>query len=105
MSDLVDDPSSTYYDEGRALLESGDVRGAIAKFEASIAYSPHFKSLELLGEAFLRIGNPQRAIVYGRGAQGARHSASQIEPLDRARLVVRDRATVRRERDAARVLI
>ena len=63
MSDLVDDPSSTYYQEGRALLESGDVLGAIAKFEASIVNSPHFKSLELLGEAFLRMGDPQRAIV------------------------------------------
>ena len=63
MSDLVDDPASTCFHEGRALLEAGDVRGAIAKFEASIAYRPHFKSLELLGEAFLRIGDPQRAIV------------------------------------------
>jgi hypothetical protein len=63
MSDLSDDQSSTCYHEGRALLESGDVREAIAKFEASIAYRLHFKSLELLGEAFLRIGDPQRAIV------------------------------------------
>jgi predicted Zn-dependent protease len=63
MRDLIDDQSSIDYREGRALLESGDVRGAIAKFEASIAHSPHFKSLELLGEAFLKIGDPQRAIV------------------------------------------
>jgi predicted Zn-dependent protease len=63
MSDLIDDESSTYYREGRALLESGDVQGAIAKLEVSIAQSPHFKSLELLGEALLRIGDPQRAIV------------------------------------------
>lgn len=55
--------SRSNYEDGRALLESGDIAGAIAKLEASIAHNPHFKTLELLGEAYLRIGEPSRAIV------------------------------------------
>ena len=62
-TDPLHDPSSTAYQAGRALLASGDVRAAIEQFEASIALTPHFKTLELLGEAFLRMGEPQRAIV------------------------------------------
>jgi len=61
-SDPVDE-STALYTEGRALLESGDFVGAVEKFEASIARSPHFKTLELLGETFLRAGDPARAIV------------------------------------------
>ena len=41
--------------EGRRLFESGDFAGAIEKFEASISHRPHFKTLELLGEAYLRL--------------------------------------------------
>lgn len=62
MSDQPDE-SFTYFQEGRALLDAGDLRGAVVKFEVSIARRPHFKALELLGEAFLRLGEPQRAIV------------------------------------------
>ncbi len=51
------------YEEGRVLLDSGDIAGAITSLEASIAHSPHFKTLELLGEAYLRVGEPSRAIV------------------------------------------
>jgi tetratricopeptide (TPR) repeat protein len=57
------DESRGHYEKGRALLESGDVTGAIAQLELSIARAPHFKALELLGEAFLRTGDPVRAIV------------------------------------------
>ena len=45
------------------MLEVGNFIDAIAKFEASIACSPHFKTLELLGEALLKAGQPSRAIV------------------------------------------
>ena len=57
------DEAREHYEKGRALLDSGDVAGAIARFELSIARAPHFKTLELLGDAFIRIGEPRRAIV------------------------------------------
>jgi tetratricopeptide (TPR) repeat protein len=50
-------------ERGRTLLTAGDVSGAIAQLEASIIAYPHFKSLELLGEAWLQSGNALRAIV------------------------------------------
>jgi tetratricopeptide (TPR) repeat protein len=55
--------SAELFNEGRALLEAGNFVDAISKFEASIACSPHFKTLELLGEALLKAGQPSRAIV------------------------------------------
>jgi hypothetical protein len=48
---------------GSALLKSGDHAGAIEALEASAAVVPHFKTLELLGEAFLLSGQPKRAVV------------------------------------------
>ena len=69
MSDRVtsktgpEDSGNADYERGRALLESGDFVRAAAAFEASVSRWPHFKSLELLGEAFMRVGEPQRAIV------------------------------------------
>jgi hypothetical protein len=62
MSDPLEQ-SSKAYQQGRKLLESGDLQGAIAQFETSISLSPHFKSLELLGEALIRSGQAVRAIV------------------------------------------
>jgi tetratricopeptide (TPR) repeat protein len=55
--------SLALYEEGRALLNAGEWVSAIAKFEASIAANPHFKTLELLGETLLKAGEPIRAIV------------------------------------------
>jgi tetratricopeptide (TPR) repeat protein len=55
--------SNRLYLAGRASLESGDLDAAIKQFESSIAQDPHFKTLELLGEAWLRKGEPKRAIV------------------------------------------
>jgi tetratricopeptide (TPR) repeat protein len=57
------DQSFISYQRGRDLLKAGDLAGAISQFETSIAVSPHFKTLELLGEAFLHAGQPLRAVV------------------------------------------
>ena len=51
------------YERGRSLLADGDLPGAIARLEASVAAYPHFKAFELLGEAWLRSGEPLRAIA------------------------------------------
>src|SRR5262245_19167002 len=62
VTDADDDAREAYY-AGRALLAAGDVDGAIAQLEASVAGVPHFKALELLGEAWLRKGERARAII------------------------------------------
>jgi hypothetical protein len=59
----ADDSSRVAYEIGRDLLESGDLDAGIAQLEASVSMYPHFKTLELLGEAWLRKGEPLRAIV------------------------------------------
>jgi tetratricopeptide (TPR) repeat protein len=63
MEDHKADLAHRAYEAGRALLERGDLPAAIAQLEASVAESPHFKSLELLGEALLRSGDATRAVV------------------------------------------
>src|SRR6185503_20148754 len=67
MSDGSDDsaldPAREAYEAGRAALAAGDVEGAIAHLEVSVGFHPHFKALELLGEAWLRKGEPRRAVV------------------------------------------
>ena len=62
MSNL-EDLAREAYERGRAKMAAGDLPGAIAEFEAAVDAHPHFKSLELLGEAWLRHGNAVRAIV------------------------------------------
>lgn len=51
------------YHLGSALLKSGDHAGAAEALEESSALVPHFKTLELLGEAYLLSGAPRRAVV------------------------------------------
>jgi tetratricopeptide (TPR) repeat protein len=51
------------HNAGRALLQAGDIDAAITQLELAVATYPHFKSLELLGEAWLRKGEPLRALV------------------------------------------
>jgi tetratricopeptide (TPR) repeat protein len=51
------------YELGSALLKSRDYAGAIEALEESAALYPHFKTLELLGEAWLEKGEPLRAVV------------------------------------------
>jgi tetratricopeptide (TPR) repeat protein len=63
---VTDEPSDRArleYDRGREALEAGHHDLAIGHFEASVAVSPHFKALELLGEAWLAKGEPMKAIV------------------------------------------
>jgi predicted Zn-dependent protease len=51
------------YEAGRAKLESGDPEGAVTELERSAEAYPHFKTLELLGQAWLLLGKPERAVV------------------------------------------
>ncbi len=60
---MTEDAAREAYEAVRGMLKAGDFAGAIAQLEASVAEYPHFKALELLGEAWLRSGNPGRAVV------------------------------------------
>jgi tetratricopeptide (TPR) repeat protein len=51
------------YYAGRDRLAAGDSEDAIALLEQSAQIEPHLKTLEILGEAWLRLGQPKRAIV------------------------------------------
>ena len=51
------------YAAGREAMNSSDYARAIKLFEESIRLSPHFKTLELLGECRLKIHQPSEAIV------------------------------------------
>jgi tetratricopeptide (TPR) repeat protein len=44
-------------------MDAGDHQGAIVLFEQSASISPHFKTLELLGECYSSLGKLQAAIV------------------------------------------
>jgi tetratricopeptide (TPR) repeat protein len=57
------DRASATYKAGRAALDAGDLDAALVQIETSVSAFPHFKALELLGEAWLRKGEPRRAVV------------------------------------------
>lgn len=51
------------YQEGRLAMDKRDFTKAIKSFELSSQLSPHFKTLELLGECLLNINKPNEAIL------------------------------------------
>jgi tetratricopeptide (TPR) repeat protein len=57
------DPSHEKYLRGRAAMDNADFQGAIELFEESAQLTPHFKTLELLGECRLKNNQPLDAII------------------------------------------
>jgi lipopolysaccharide biosynthesis regulator YciM len=55
--------ASHMYQLGRDQMASGDYTSAIESFRAGLDASPHFKTLELLGECLVRVGRLREAIV------------------------------------------
>ena len=55
--------SSTFYEQARQAMERGALEEAVSLFEQSIADSPHFKALELLGECLVKLGRASEAII------------------------------------------
>ena len=51
------------YKAGRGKMEAGSISSAIVLFERSVTAFPHFKTLELLGECRLLLGQPLAAVV------------------------------------------
>lgn len=84
----TDEAAREAYFEGRALLEAGDLDGAIDQLEFSEAGYPHFKALELLGEAWLRKGQPARAVVPLAAATTLNRQVRAPAPLAEALLAL-----------------
>jgi tetratricopeptide (TPR) repeat protein len=55
--------SSELYLKARQAMDEGKLEDAVVLFQQSISYDPHFKSLELLGECFVRLNRLSEAIV------------------------------------------
>ena len=67
----TEDPSAhDLYTRGREAMDAGDYALAIARFRRSVLLDPHFKTLELLGECLLRVGQPAEAAIYLAAAAG-----------------------------------
>ncbi len=65
------------YQRGRAAMEQGDFPLAVELFQQSVDLFPHFKTLELLGECWLKLGQPTRAVVVLGAASTLGHRASR----------------------------
>jgi tetratricopeptide (TPR) repeat protein len=55
--------SVDFYQQARQLMSAGRLDDAVELFQQSIALSPHFKALELLGECLIRLDRLRGAIV------------------------------------------
>lgn len=57
------DRSRELYDRARSLLEDNLLAEAVVMFEESSKIYPHFKTLELLGETFVKLGRLKEAVI------------------------------------------
>src|SRR5688500_6699798 len=62
--------SSALYNSARAAIDAGDLVGALALLEQSLAGDIHFKTLELIGEVRCRLGRHREAIIPLAAATG-----------------------------------
>jgi tetratricopeptide (TPR) repeat protein len=63
---IMTDPlsqSSDLYHQAREVMEKNQLEDAVRLFQQSITLSPHFKSLELLGECFIHLNRLAEAVV------------------------------------------
>jgi tetratricopeptide (TPR) repeat protein len=58
------------YDLGRQAFDEGDFQRCADLLRASAALEPHFKTMEVLGEALLRLGNARESILWLAAAAG-----------------------------------
>lgn len=65
-----DENARCLYQRGRAALEGGRLEDAVEAFRESSLKEPHFKTLELLGEALMLLGRYQEAVVPLAAASG-----------------------------------
>lgn len=62
MNEASPDASDLYH-KARALMDRNQLEEAIIIFQNSAELSPHFKTLELLGECYVRLNRLREAII------------------------------------------
>jgi len=54
---IDNDKALDLYNEGKTKMACGEYEEAIVAFESSVSFSPHYKTLELLGECHLELAS------------------------------------------------
>ncbi len=86
-------PAEELYHRGRTAMEAGVLEEAVVRFGESVTTWPHFKTLELLGECFLRLARPRDAIVPLAAATALNRQGRAPALLARAFLELGDHRT------------
>jgi tetratricopeptide (TPR) repeat protein len=67
---MRDEEATRLYQLGRDAFEQGRIAEAVDLFRASASLSPHFKTLELLGESLVRLDRTAEGAIYLAAAAG-----------------------------------
>lgn len=59
----MNESSADLYRKARELMDNNRFEEAVSLFEKSLILDPHFKTLELLGECYIRLDLLKKAIV------------------------------------------
>ena len=90
MKDEHSGDSHALYQKARDLLSSSQVELAVEVLSRSAAMSPHFKTLELLGECLVRLGRWQDSIIPLAAATTLNRQARAPALLSEAYLELKD---------------
>ncbi len=70
-------PDYLLYQRSRELMDKGDYVTALEGLTESAELSPHFKTFESIGECYLQIGEPRKAVKFLAAAAGLGNSQSR----------------------------
>ena len=98
--DLEND-SSELYGAARELMDAGQLEEAIGLFEESAKALPHFKTLELLGECYLRANQVKMSIIPLAAAVGFNRGVRAASLLAEAFLALGDKDQANQIADVA----
>jgi tetratricopeptide (TPR) repeat protein len=82
--------ASELYTKGRELMDADLLEEAIVVFQMSAEQSPHFKTLELLGECLLRSARPSEAVIPLAASVGLNKGVRAASLLAEAFLTLKD---------------
>jgi tetratricopeptide (TPR) repeat protein len=88
--DDLENDSGELYRAARELMDAGQLEEAIGLFEESAKASPHFKTLELLGECCLRTNQTKESIIPLAAAVGLNRGVRAASLLAEAFLALGD---------------
>jgi tetratricopeptide (TPR) repeat protein len=67
---MQEDEATRLYEEGRSHRDAGRLSKAIEGLKQSAALLPHFKTLEMLGECYMKAGQYREAVIPLAAATG-----------------------------------